>query len=320
MKILPQYRILVVGGCGFIGSHIVQSLQRLGHEIWTIDNINTYHNSLDINLLWKAVAERTQGFKKDNINKSITDNLSEEFEMIKPQIVINLAAYPSVKLVEQYKQDALQVMGAGLINLLELCKKYQVEKYIYFSSSMVYGNWTKSKMSEWDTTNPINLYGNLKLFGEKLNTLYDMHVYNIRPCAVYGPGDYSNRVLNQFCLNAQQDKPLIIHGKNTRIDFTYVADVVSAVEKMIDNTRFGWDNTFNITGGRARLLTDVAEKIEELSGKKLDIRIVENDKSQPKRGVFDLDKAFNILHWQPLTTLHFGLKSLYDWTYKFYQH
>jgi len=316
-------RVLVVGGCGFIGSNIVHELQFAGMDVWTIDNISTYHNTLDIDLLWRAVAARTKGFKHDNINKCITDNLDHEFNEIKPDVVINLAAYPSVNLVDKYPKEALNIMGAGQLNLLELSKQHGVKKYIYFSSSMVYGNWTRSKMSEWNKPNPINLYGQYKLFGEQLGDMYpDFPVISVRPSAVYGFGDYSHRVLNQFCLNAIQGKPLIIKGRHTAMDFTHVSQVSRAIHFLINLTYIpklvNSRACFNIAGGCSYDLMTIAHILETISGKHLEIIVEDKEKNHPRRGTLDTVRAQNVLGWHHELSIEPGLEGLYDWINKFY--
>jgi nucleoside-diphosphate-sugar epimerase len=301
-------------------------------KIWTIDNISTYHHTLDEKLLWRAVSIRTQGFKTDNINKSILDDLDSEFEEIRPDYVINLAAYPSVKLVDQYPTEALEVMGAGQLNLLYLCQKYKVKNYIYFSSSMVYGNWTRPVVSEKFKTKPINLYGQYKLFAELLCRNFDVTTTIIRPSAVYGPGDYSHRVLNQFCLNALRDEPLRVNDPKSLIDFTHVKDVARAVTLILKrngnvwgilNNPSPWNYNpwvINVSGGRGISLAHAVTVLESITNKKLNVIVKPRDKNQPRRGTLNVTKATFFPGWTPNIKFELGLQDLYGWIHKFYQH
>ena len=315
-------RVLVLGGLGFIGSAIVRELmQTTDCKIWTLDNVSTYHNTLDEALLWKAVYLRSQGFKTDNIHKNITDNLDSDFETIKPHVVINLVAYPSVKLVDLYPRDSLVNMCLGQFNVLNLCKKHGVEKFIYFSSSMVYGNWTQDVMTEDLVARPINLYGQYKLFCETLSEHFNVQTYNIRPCAVYGPGDYSARVLNQFCLNALKDQPLIVNDPDTNIDFTYVSDLAQATRLIVtrDSNSDKFHSSVNVSGGRSISLAQVVDVLESIANKKLTVIRNNREHNQPQRGQLGLDYAKS-LGYEPKVSFEQGLEKLYAYTHQFYQH
>jgi UDP-glucose 4-epimerase len=146
--------------------------------------------------------------------------------------VIHLAAYPRAKLVQDNPLEGISQIVDGTTNMLWHAEKFGVKKFVYVSSSMVYGNY-RDGTCEDDDTKPTNIYGEAKLMGERLTKHFAQRSglkYNIiRPSGVYGPGDLPDRVLSKFFEAAMSNKTLHVHNGKNKVDFTYVDDTATGI-------------------------------------------------------------------------------------------
>ena len=152
-------KILITGGCGFIGHNVVQRLQSLGHEIMIIDN-ETDYNIINPDELEYIMYERKKKFEyqTDIQHYNIQDSMiSMHMNMFKPDTVIHLASFPRQKIVNFNPMIGARVMCEGLLNILQLSVKHQVSKFVYISSSMVYGNFNDD-VKEDAICNPMGQY------------------------------------------------------------------------------------------------------------------------------------------------------------------
>jgi nucleoside-diphosphate-sugar epimerase len=207
-------------------------------------------------------------------------------------------------------------MSTGLINLLELGKKHKVKKFVYISSSMVYGDFT-TDVTESAQCNPQGQYGIMKYMGEKLVEDYSRrgcfnHVI-IRPSAVYGEWDVEDRVVSKFVTKAMRGETLKVNGPDEVLDFTYVEDtamgIVLAATKDIAN-----GNIYNITRSEDRqwTLKDAAELAVKIAGQGT-LEIAPRDLSFPKRGRLDITRAVKDLGYNPQVNVEEGFRRYYEW-------
>jgi nucleoside-diphosphate-sugar epimerase len=227
-----------------------------------------------------------------------------------------MASFPRQKVVEQNPVLASDVMSNGLINLLEKSKKYAVKKFVYISSSMVYGNF-ETDVDETAQCNPIGQYGIMKFMGEKLVEDYSRrgcfdHVI-IRPSAVYGEWDVEDRVVSKFMTKAMRGETLKVNGPDEVLDFTYVEDtaqgIVLAATKESAN-----GNIYNITRSEQRQwnLKDAAELAIKIAGQG-SLVVAPRDLSFPKRGRLDISRAVRELGYTPQVNVEQGFQRYYDW-------
>ncbi len=228
-------KILVTGGKGFIGSKIVEMLSQEGHQLTVVDNEDTYGimSKQDLFSLyeWRMrnwVTKNVQFIPGDVLNRLIC---LKAFSY-SPDIVIHLATYPRAKIVDNDPIMGVPKVINTTTNLLWHAEKFGVRKFVYVSSSMVYGDFADGTKED-AKTKPKNIYGEAKLAGERLVKLFskrDGLNYNIvRPSGVYGPGDMPDRVVSKFFENAMQNKAITLHNGKNKVDFTYRQDAARGI-------------------------------------------------------------------------------------------
>ena len=190
------------------------------------------------------------------------------------------------------------------------------EQFVFFSSSMVYGNFLQPEVSEDHPLDPIGIYGALKLAGEKIviayKQVFDLDYTIIRPSALYGPGCVSRRVSQIFIESALVGDTLKVDGEgDERIDFSYIDDVVDGVVRAIGHPA-ARNEAFNITTGASRSLRDLIDIVRE-HFPEVQVEFVERDALRPYRGTLDIDKARRLIGYDPATTLEQGLDRYVSW-------
>ena len=318
-------KIIITGGAGFIGSHIYNQLISKGHKVFIIDSNRSYLNfnhELYSNYYKDILYRQKNLLKKAKIItcdlKNIFD-LSSVVEKIKPDVVVHLAALPLANLSNTYSQEAVSSIIETTTNFLEILKKIKFNgKFIYTSSSMVYGEFNNKVVTEESATKPISIYGSAKLAGEIITKgfceSFNLKYSIIRPSAVYGPTDVNRRVVQIFMENALKDKQIVINGAKSKVDFTHVEDLVQGYEKVI-NSKNSENQIFNITRGNARTLLDLAKIIQKYFPN-LKILKKEHEKGVPKRGTLSILKAKKVLEFSPKFDLEIGIQDYFNY-YKF---
>ncbi len=308
--------ILVTGGLGLIGHNVVKRLQAQGHIVSIMDT-KTNYGIIPQDQLDHLIAERTKDLDLSglyNADISNVNDLENVFNIEQPEIVIHLASFPRQKVVNANPAQGSRVMSEGLISLLEMSDKYEVRKFIYASSSMVYGDF-KDDVKEDAVCRPQGQYGILKLAGEWLIKDYarrtNLAYTIIRPSAVYGPLDVEDRVISKFILNAMRGIPLKVNGASETLDFTYVDDAADGIvaAALSDNT----DNkTYNITKSHSHSLLDAANLAVKVAGQG-EIIVGEKDADFPSRGALNIDAARQDFGFDPKVSVEEGFQMYYNW-------
>ena len=310
-------KVLVTGGAGFIGHNVVRILEQQGHECIVIDTCSDY-GFIPKEELTYLVDNRlkrinTQIRKIDIREGQFVDTI---FKTYQPDVVIHMASFPRQKVVEQNPVLASDVMSNGLINLLEKSRKYAVKKFVYISSSMVYGNF-EADVDETAQCNPIGQYGIMKFMGEKLVEDYSRrgcfdHVV-IRPSAVYGEWDVEDRVVSKFMTKAMRGETLKVNGPDEVLDFTYVEDTAMGIvlAATLDKAN---SNIYNITRSEQRQwnLKDAAELAIQITGQG-SLEVAARDLSFPKRGRLSIMKAQRDLGYAPQVNVEEGFRRYHEW-------
>jgi nucleoside-diphosphate-sugar epimerase len=309
-------KFLITGGHGLIGHNVAARLQNRDEEVVVVDTHTTYgiipQSEVDY-----LVTERLKKLKPHTwYPNSITeaDAMDKIIGEEKPEVIIHCASFPRQKVVNADPRHGSEVMMTGLINLLESAKKHGVERFVYISSSMVYGDF-EDQVLEDDDCNPQGQYGIMKLAGEHLVKDYarrtGMEYVIIRPSAVYGPLDVEDRVVAKFMLTAMRGGTLKVNGASETLDFTYVDDaadgIVAAATRITSK-----NNTYNITKSHSVTLEQAAEMVVGIVGRG-SIEIKDKDADFPSRGALNIDRARTILGYDPKVDVEEGFREYYKW-------
>ena len=308
--------ILVTGGLGLIGHNVVARLEQKEHDVIITDTRTNYGIILQSEIDY-LMAERLKKISGNNIYQiDITDanNIEWLIAKHKPQVIIHMASFPRQKVVNANPAWGSRVMMEGLINVCESAKKHGVERVVYISSSMVYGDFADQVEEDYDCK-PIGQYGIMKLTGEDI--VKDYHRRGafdyaiIRPSAVYGPLDVEDRVVAKFMLTAMRGGVLNVNGAGETLDFTYVDDaadgIVAAATRIMAR-----NNTYNITKSHSVSLLAAAEMIVKIVGQGT-IACRDKDADFPSRGALNIDRARTILGYDPQVDVEEGFQNYYDW-------
>ncbi|MBM3233126.1 SDR family oxidoreductase [Candidatus Pacearchaeota archaeon] len=306
-------KCLVTGGAGFIGSHVVDRLVQEGHTVIALDNLSLNENQ---NILHLMNNPKFVFYKR-----SITENMEDIFEKEKPEYVFHLAALPRVQFSIKNPQETHHANVNGTLNILSASKKYGVRRFIFTSSSSVYGDQPTLPYKESMHPNPISPYALHKLVGEyycKLFTqLYGLETISLRYFNVFGPrqnpaGDYAC-LIPKFALKFISGVSPIINGDgNQTRDFTFVKDVAEAnLLAAKTNNLSAIGEAFNIGNCNNVSVKKVAETLKRLLMSEVPIlhgpAVIE-----PKNTLADITKAREMLGWTPKYTFEQGLKETLD--------
>ena len=310
-------KILVTGGLGLIGSNICRKLIERGYEVMTFDAEECYSPALKnnyskyIDMRFEGIKDKIKIRKGSTVNKDDLRKVMKEFE---PERVVHLAGVPVAVSKPEDVEQAVAGNCLGTANLLTVIRENGgVKRFVYTSTSSVYGDFVTEKPTEEHPTAPVNEYGATKLLGEQLTRFAgrrdNLDFVIIRPASVYGPTDLNRRVIQIFVENAIKGKSIRLNNNGEeRLDFTYVEDtaegfVLATLEPKARN------ETFNITYGESRSLRDLSDILKyHFPDLKVDVVPEEADVKRPKRGTLDNSKARRILGFNPKYNLEKGLE------------
>ena len=307
---------LVTGGLGLIGHNIVQRLQARGEKTVIMDTKTTYGiiPQAEIDYLMTERLAKINNHPVYNTDIVNTDTVDYVIGKEQPKVIIHCASFPRQKVVNANPALGADVMIRGLINLLESAKKHGVERFVYISSSMVYGDFEDDVLED-DACRPQGQYGIMKLCGEDLVKDYSrrcgFEYVIIRPSAVYGPLDVEDRVVAKFMLTAMRGGVLRVNGANETLDFTYVDDAADGIvsASLSDNTE---NKTYNITKSHSVTLLEAARMALELAGGG-NLLVGNKDPDFPSRGALNIDAARRDFGFDPKVDVAEGFQKYYEW-------
>ena len=316
-------RAFITGGLGFIGSHIARRLLEDGHvdQVVCLDHYGRYVDSARADFVDYRM-KRLQQFQEFSERVIIERGeakfysvLSRLIDRYRPEYVFHLASIPLAKLSNLSTEEALEGTVVSTSNIMEVIAQlhdrdgYKPKRVVYASSSMVYGDFLEQVAREDHPTNPKEPYGTMKLAGEKilhgLGLAFDIPVTTIRPSAVYGPTDMNRRVSQIFVEKAFRGEKLTVHGVDEELDFTHVRDAARGFTLAAVSDK-GKNEIFNITHGRAHTLLDFVQCLEK-HFPDLEYEIAERDVFRPKRGTLSIDKARELIGYEPEVMLQEGV-------------
>jgi nucleoside-diphosphate-sugar epimerase len=292
-------KILETGGCGHIGSNLANLLVKEKHKVAVFDrNVKDFSCSLDA---WVI-----QG---DCRHQASVLRAIKELQI---DTVVHLASIAVATECDKNPDDTMDNNLNSLRSVLMASKIGKVKRFVFISSSFVYGDFQYFPADEIHRTEPRGIYGATKLAGEYLTKCfcdrYGIDWTIIRPSAVYGYGDKNHRVVQVLLENAVKGETLKLEGADQVIDFTYVEDTVQGISKAIQSEN-AIGQIFNITRGEGRTLRELGQIINNLVPCKIEESVV--DGFRPKRGALDILKARDLLGYKPKWKLEDGVKEYY---------
>jgi len=310
---LGRMKCLVTGGTGFIGSNLVERLVKDGHDVVSIDNYSTGKRS-----------NEQDGCTYISADIQDIEFWSRRLEKMDktPEVIFHLAAKARVQPSIENPIEFHNTNVNGTLNLLNMCVKYGVKRFVYSSSSSVYGDVEKLPTPEEHGLNPMSPYALQKLIGEQYcklySDLYEIETVCLRYFNVYGErqnieGAYK-LVISIFTEQLLNGEPMTINGDGEqRRDFTYVGDVVDANIKAGFNVKIPIfkceGDIFNIGNGDNRSVNQIADLLSSYPPNSGD-RTFRDPVIEPRETLADIEKAYRVLGWKPTTQIE-------DWITKY---
>ena len=308
-------KILVTGAAGFIGSRTSQKLLEEGRQVIGIDNMNDYY---DVRLK----TDRLEGLKKNNgftFYRLDIENLAAMdpiFRDNKVGAVVNLAARAGVRYSIENPHVYMSTNAQGVLNLLELMRKYAVKKLVHASTSSLYAGQKMPFNEDLPVNTPISPYAATKKAAEAMaycyHYLFGLDISVLRYFTVYGPSGRPDMSIFRFVKWIDEGKPLELFGDGSQSrDFTYIDDIAAGTVKALKEVGY---EIINLGGGKSpHTLNYVIARLEGLLGKKSSIEYRPFQKTDMTETGADITKAGRLLDWKPETELAEGLKKTVDW-------
>ena len=325
---LQGRRVALIGGAGFIGHNLALNLQSHGAEVHIIDslqvnNLGAFSNGSgdpSKQLYMQLIYERLAALREINVPLHVVDArdyqvLSRCLSDMQPDTIVQLAAIAHANRANKDPFSTFDHSFRTLENALD-CARGMERHFIYFSSSMVYGNFEGDAVAEERHCEPMGIYGALKYGGEKLviayNQVFGLEYTIVRPSALYGERCVSRRVGQAFIENALRGINLTVNGDGSdALDFTYIGDLVQGIRLCIERPE-ARNQVFNLTYGAARSLNQMVEILRpHFPG--IDVKYQPRDSLMPERGTLMVDKARKLLGYAPQFPLETGFVRYIEW-------
>jgi len=325
-------KILLVGGCGFIGHNLAIHLKKMGADPIIVDSLSVNNilsfadNDIKNKKLYSSILNnRIELLNSNKIKLIIQDArdyhaVSKIYQDINPDIIIHLAAVSHANKSNKDPHSTFDHSFRTLENTLDYAKINKTHT-IYMSSSMVYGNFDSEDVKEDRVCKPIGIYGTLKYSGELLvkaySDVFDLPYTIIRPSALYGERCVSRRVGQIFIENAIQDLDVTINGNGEeKLDFTYIEDLIEGIGLCCKNKN-ATNQIFNLTYGKSKKINELTEVLKK-EFPKIKIFYKEKEKFMPERGTLDISKAKKLIGYNPINPIDTGYIKYISWYKKFW--
>lgn len=334
MQTMSGKRIALIGGAGFIGHHLAIELTRRGASVHVIDGLQV--NNL-LSLMKEGAEHRDLYMRMVNERLDLMRAAGVEFHPqdardyhalsrilatgIKPHVIVQLAAVAHAGRSNKDPFSTFDHSLRTLENALDVARSCdQLERFVFLSSSMVYGNFKSESVTEDHPLDPIGIYGALKLSGEKIviayNQVFGLPYTIVRPSALYGPRCVSRRVGQVYIETAVEGGTLRVDGDGAeRIDFTYIDDLVDGICLAIASPG-ARNETFNLTHGGARSIAELVGVIRE-HFPDVQVEHVARDQLMPFRGTLAIDKARRVFGFAPRNPIEVGFPKYIEWYRRF---
>ena len=331
-------KILITGTAGFIGMHLALQLNKMGHEIVGLDNINSYYDTnlkydrlkeqgfLRVDIYYNKLISGTKGIQFIELDLQDAGNLQALFSKNAFDIIVNLAAQAGVRYSITNPKDYIDSNITGFFNILEACRNFPVKHLIYASSSSVYGNSAKIPFQESDNTDePISFYAATKKSNEVMahtySSLYGIKTTGLRFFTVYGPWGRPDMAMFLFTKAILKGETIKVfnHGNLLR-DFTYIDDIVDGICAIISkNDNNKEHKIYNIGHGSPVKLVEFIDEVEkalELKAKRENYPLQDGDVLVTFASTYSLLRDFG---YQPSITIQEGVKRFVKWYIDYFE-
>lgn len=306
-------RVLVTGAAGFIGSHLSEKLLKSGYEVLGVDSFFDYYpKKIKENNLKGLLGEGGFEFIEGDISELDLKGIMAEIEAVFHQSALAGVRSSWGERFSEYVSN--NVLCTQL--LLEASKEQNLEKFIYASSSSVYGDASDLPITESSATTPVSPYGVTKLAGENLSSLYytgyGVPTVSLRYFTVYGPRQRPDMAFHKFIKSVMSGDEIEIYGtgEQTR-DFTFISDAVEANLQALESGKPG--EIYNIGGGSRIMLGDAIKIIEDVTSKSANIKHGDAQRGDAKHTFADTSKAEIDISYSPKVGIREGITKHYEW-------
>ena len=311
-------KVLVTGGAGFIGSHFCVRLMKDGHQVAVVDDLNAYYSrALKLRNLDVIRAVGSFPFYERDICDA--GAMAAILKSWRPNAIVHLAARAGVRPSLEQPLLYERVNVGGTLALLEACREFGIRKFVFASSSSVYGDTTQPPFSEEDpVSRPVSPYAATKLAGEQLCYTY-FHLYGIRSVClrfftVYGPRQRPDLAIRKFAERIAAGLPIPVFGDGSSgRDYTFVEDTVEGIAAALDYD-CGYD-IINLGNSRPVTLLEMIGALEEAIGRKAEIEWLPDQSGDVPITCADIGKATRLLGYSPKTPFPAGIRKFLDWRF-----
>jgi UDP-glucuronate 4-epimerase len=310
--------ILVTGGAGFIGSHLAERLVRDDNRVTVIDSFDSFYSP---EIKRRNVRELLGDARFQLVEADIRDDRAlDRACREKVDVIVHLAARAGVRPSLEQPKVYADVNVGGTLSLLELARRQEVRRFVFGSSSSVYGNDASPPFRESERADqPISPYAASKraaeLYAHAYHHLYGLTAASLRFFTVYGPRQRPDLAIHKFARRMLRGEPIHVFGDGSmRRDFTYVDDIVAGICSAIDWTETGSSHeVFNLGGSQTTSVKRLLELLEEVLNCEAEVVYQPEQAGDVDQTFADISKAADVLGYRPQTSLHDGLQRFAEW-------
>ena len=311
--------ILITGCAGFIGFHLSKHFLESGNKVIGIDNLNSYY-SVNLKKSRLKLLQKNNNFKFFKFDLKKNSKLQQKLKPYKIRQVIHLAAQPGVRISIKKPLNTLNENLIPFINILEIARIKKVKKFIYASSSSVYGDSKIYPFNENDNKNiPVSVYGASKLSNEIIAQSYSKNFkikcIGIRFFTVYGPYGRPDMAYYSFLERLKKNKSITVFNKGLmKRDFTFIDDVIHGIVLLSKVKIKNFHTIVNIGKGKPDNLMDLIKFVQKYYNKKFKIKFTRNiPNGDIKKTFSNTNKAKKLINWKPKTNLQEGINKFVKW-------
>jgi len=320
---MSRSTILVTGGAGFIGSHVVDVLLASGqYEVYCVDNFDPFYDpAIKINNQQQAIKNPQYHFIELDLVVTTPSILLNVFKSVSFDAIIHLAAKAGVRPSIANAALYYDVNVKGTLHLLEFARLAGIQQFLFASSSSIYGTNPNTPWKETDLLyKPISPYAATKLAAEEMGkvyaNLYNINFITLRLFTVYGPRQRPDLAIHQFYNLIKTKRPVTLFGDgSTKRDYTYISDLVSGIIGALHYKGAG-DNIFNLGNGKQITLLRMIRLLEENMQTRAIINWQGEQPGDVSQTYADISKAGEFLHYSPKVSFEDGIQQFVEWKEK----